>query len=158
MPELADVSKICRALNELGARYVLIGGFGVISHGLVRSTKDVDLLIDDSPENVAVVKKALGILSDNAAAELDDDDVRNYTVVRVADEVVVDLMGQACGVRYEEAIRDAVTKEIQGVPVPVASLLTLMRTKETLRPSDAADRGFLQELLEKEQKGNPRGG
>jgi hypothetical protein len=67
-------------------------------------------------------------------------------------------MGQACGVRYEEAIRDVVTKEIQGVPVPVASLSTLMRTKETLRPSDAADRGFLQELLEKEQKEHPPGG
>lgn len=158
-PRPEDVALISRALNEAGARYLLIGGFAVNAHGLIRPTKDIDFLIDDSPENVERTKKALAILPDNAAAEMADTDVREYGVVRVADEVVVDLMGQACGVRYEEAIRDAVTKEIQGVPVPVASVATLMRTKETLRPSDAADRGFLQELLEKNQKGRrPPGG
>ncbi|MGH9367518.1 MAG: hypothetical protein ACRD3M_07575 [Thermoanaerobaculia bacterium] len=56
------------------------------AYGLLRPTKDIDLLIDDSPENVAKVKKALGILADNAAAEMADNDVREYSVVRVADE------------------------------------------------------------------------
>jgi hypothetical protein len=32
-PEPADVIRICRALNEASARYVLIGGFAVIAHG-----------------------------------------------------------------------------------------------------------------------------
>ena len=32
-PEPEDVVRICRALNEAGARYLLIGGFAVIAHG-----------------------------------------------------------------------------------------------------------------------------
>jgi hypothetical protein len=35
-----------------------------------------------------------------------------------------------------------------GVPVPVASPSTLIRTKNTVRPSDAADRQFLQVLID----------
>ena len=53
---------------------------------------DVDFVIDDSPENVARVKQALAILPDSAAAEVDDHDVARHVVVRVADEIVVDLM------------------------------------------------------------------
>ena len=48
-PEPDDVVRICRALNEAGARYLLIGGFAVIAHGAGRFTKDIDLLVDDSP-------------------------------------------------------------------------------------------------------------
>jgi hypothetical protein len=49
-PEPADIVRICRALNEAGALYLLIGGFAVIAHGAGRFTKDIDLLVDDAPE------------------------------------------------------------------------------------------------------------
>ena len=51
-PEPQDLVRLCRALNGAGARYVLIGGFAVIAHGRGRFTKDIDLLVDDAPENV----------------------------------------------------------------------------------------------------------
>ncbi len=41
------------------------------------------------------MKAGLGVLADNAAAEIEEDDIEQYTVVRVADEVLVDLLGQA---------------------------------------------------------------
>jgi hypothetical protein len=46
-PEPEDLVRICRALNDAGARYVLIGGFAVVVHGAARFTKDIDLLVDD---------------------------------------------------------------------------------------------------------------
>jgi hypothetical protein len=61
-PQIEDLVRICRALNEAGARYLLIGGFAVIAHGGARTTKAIDLLVDASPENVARVKQALRIL------------------------------------------------------------------------------------------------
>jgi hypothetical protein len=67
-PEPDDVVRICRALNEAGARYLLIGGFAVIAHGAGRLTKNIDLLVDDAPDNVACVKLGLAVLADNAAA------------------------------------------------------------------------------------------
>ena len=146
-PEPEDVLRICRALNQSGARYLLIGGFAVIAHGAGRFTKDIDLLVDDAPDNVARVKQALGVLADNAAAEVADDDVQRHAVVRVADEVVVDLMGRACGLSYAEAAADAETMEREGVRIPVASPATLIRTKDTRRPQDAIDRAFLEGVL-----------
>jgi len=60
-PEPEDVARICRALNHAGARYLLMGGFAVIAHGAGRVTKDIDLLIDDAPDNVARVRQALSV-------------------------------------------------------------------------------------------------
>jgi len=40
------------------------------------------------------------------------------------------------------------TITIGGVAVPVAWLHTLIRTKDTARPSDAADRQFLQAVID----------
>lgn len=57
-PEPEDVARICRALNEASARYVLIGGFAVVAHGAGRLTKDIDLLVDTAAENVARIRDA----------------------------------------------------------------------------------------------------
>ena len=78
-PQIEDLAKIARALNESGARYVLIGGFAVIALGGTRTTKDIDLLIDPSRENVARVKQALRILEDHAVDDVADGDVARYT-------------------------------------------------------------------------------
>jgi hypothetical protein len=151
-PQIEDLARICRALNEAGARYILIGGFAVIAHGGGRTTKDIDLLVDAAPDNVALVRQALRILEDRAVDEVADADVARYAMVRVADEVVVDLMARACGIEYAEAARDVESLTVAGVVIPVASLATLIRTKNTGRPSDAADRRYLEELLRAERE------
>ncbi len=108
-----------------------------------RTTKDIDFLIDASAENVSRVRSALAILADNAAAEILDTDMERHSVVRVADEVIVDLLSRAYGVDYEEAAGDEEVIEIDGVKTPIASKRTLVRTKDTIRPGDAADKQFL---------------
>lgn len=148
-PEPEDLVRICRALNDADARYVLIGGFAVLAHGASRFTKDIDLLVDDAPENIARVKQGLAILADNAAAEVADHDVRTYTVVRVIDDVIVDLMGRACGLSYADVAADMEWHDMAGVRVPVASPAALVRTKATYRPQDAIDRSFLEQVLER---------
>jgi Nucleotidyl transferase AbiEii toxin, Type IV TA system len=136
-PEVDDLIRICRSLNEAGARYVLIGGFAVIAHGGARTTRDIDFLVDDAPENIARVKSALRVLPDRAVDDVADEDIRRYAVVRVADEIVVDLLGRACGLAYSDVSADADTIEVEGVPIPVASKRTLIRTKETVRGDSA---------------------
>jgi predicted nucleotidyltransferase len=150
-PQIEDLLRICRALNNSGARYVLIGGFAVIVHGGARTTKDIDLLVDSSPDNVVKIKQALRILADRAVDEVAETDVAAYTVVRVADEVVIDLMAKACEIDYNEAAKDVYHLTIDDVVIPVASPSTLVRTKRTMRPSDAADRHYLEELLRAER-------
>lgn len=156
-PDPEDLVRICRALNDAGARYVLIGGFAVIAHGASRFTKDIDLLIDDAPENVSRVKHGLSILADNSAAGVADNDVREHTVVRVVDEVIVDLLGRACGLAYADVVADVEWLELSGVRVPIASPATLVRTKDTCRPQDAIDRSFLLQIVERRQRDEPGG-
>ena len=45
-PELRDLVALCRSLNRENVRYILIGGFAVVLHGSVRTTKDIDLLVE----------------------------------------------------------------------------------------------------------------
>ncbi len=120
------------SLNDAGARYVLIGGFAVIAHGGGRTTKDIGLLIDASPDNVALVKRALQVLEDHAVNDVADTDVARYEVVRVADEIVVDLMARACGISYADAERDAEHLTISDVVIPVASPATYSNTVSIL--------------------------
>lgn len=119
----------------------------MIQAGFVRGTEDIDLLVDSSLENQAAVRKALEILPDKAVNELREGDLERYVVVRVADEVVVDLLLSAGGIAYAEARPEVMFVEISGVPIPFASPRLLLRMKETGREKDALDLVFLRELL-----------
>jgi hypothetical protein len=126
----------------------VIGGYAIILTGLPRTTGDVDILIETSAENEARVFKALEILPDKAVLELDPGDVSKYTVVRVADEIVVDLMKAACGVDYGGAVSEVVVREINGTSIPFASPRLLWRTKApTHREKDRLDLAFLREYF-----------
>ncbi len=92
-PTPQDLSRIASSLNEHGARYVVVGGFAMQHHGLPRPTMDIDLLVDPSPENVERIRRALCVLADSAVLHVAPEDIQNYSVVRVADEVIVNLLG-----------------------------------------------------------------
>jgi hypothetical protein len=142
-PNVEDLLLICRSLNEQQARYIVVGGLAIFEHGFARMTENLDLLVDKRPENVARVKAALTCLPDRASLEVEDSDVLNYTVVRINDEITVDLMGSACGVDYEQAQSMINIREIRGVSIPFASPQLLWKTKQTCREKDALDRSFL---------------
>jgi hypothetical protein len=148
-PQEEDLVALCHRLNELGARYLVCGGFAIIQSGYPRFTGDIDLLIDASLENEAKVFLALEILPDKAVRELDPGDVAKHLVCRVSDDVLVDLMGVASGIEYAEASRDIILREVQGVPIPFASPQLLWRMKRhTHREKDQPDLLFLRQLFE----------
>jgi hypothetical protein len=152
-PELEDLLALCQALNAEGVRYALIGGFAVILHGFVRATKDIDLLVDASTENIQRLKRAMAVLPDNAVSLIADDEVEKYQVVRIADEIVVDLLKNACGVDYSRAARGGIEiRTVEGVEIPVATKELLIETKQTVRPSDATDVQFLRLRIAAEQE------
>ncbi len=89
------------------------------------------------------------VFPDKAVRELKPGEGAQYIVVRVADEVVVDLMRAAAGIEYAEAARDVVVREVQGVPIPFASPRLLWRMKvHTQRAKDAGDLVFLRQYFE----------
>jgi hypothetical protein len=145
-PAVEDLRDLCRELNQRGARYVVIGGFALRAADYVRGTMDVDLLVAADRENEAKVFSALSTLPDNAARELQPGELQQYGVIRVADEILVDLMRSAGGIDYAEAAKDVIVREVGGVPIPFASPRLLWRMKiVTHREKDAGDLLFLRQ-------------
>ncbi len=143
-PTLEDLRDLCRALNERGARYVVIGGFAIRAAGYNRRTMDVDLLVAPDADNESRLFDALATLPDQAARELQPGELQRYSVIRVADEILVDLMRSAGGIDYAEAAAQAVIREVDGVKIPFASPRLLWRMKMiTHRAKDAGDLVFL---------------
>ena len=145
-PTVADLRELCRELNRIGAKYLVIGGFAIRAANYLRSTMDIDLLVDDNPDNETKVYAALSLLPDNAAGGLTPGELKTYGVIRVADEIIVDIMRVAGGIDYSDAIRDLMVIDVDGVPIPFASPRLLWRMKAvTKREKDAADLRFLRE-------------
>jgi hypothetical protein len=149
-PTIDDLLLLCRSLNEAGAQYVVIGGWAMVQHGFGRTTEDIDLLVDSSPANFAKIQKAMLALPDGAIREVQPGDLDQYVVVRVNDEIVVDLMKLACGVEYAEASKSISWFTVNNVRIPFASPELLLRLKQTYREKDAMDREYLRELLRKQ--------
>lgn len=146
-PDESDLVRLCRELNAHEVLYLVVGGFAIIQQGLARTTEDIDLLLDPSLENQTRVKRALLYLPDQAVRELGEEDLTQYVVARVADEILVDLMFSACGVGYAEAKDEIEVREIRGVVIPFASARLLWRMKQTVRDKDEVDRAWLRAYL-----------
>ena len=56
---VASLSSVVRALDEAGARYVVVGGLAVVLHGYARLTADIDLVVDLSAGEAVKVVAAL---------------------------------------------------------------------------------------------------
>ena len=145
-PTVEDLRDLCRELNQRGAKYVVVGGFAIRAADYIRQTMDVDLIVAADAENEAKVFSALSTLPDNAVRELQPGELQKYDVIRVADEILVDLMRSAGGIDYEEAAKHVVVREVGGVPIPFASPQLLWRMKAvTHREKDALDLLFLRQ-------------
>jgi len=145
-PTEADLIALCGELNIRGAKYVVVGGLAIIAAGLPRTTADVDLMVAVDAENEAKIYAALATLPDNAVRELQPGELSQYNVVRVGDEILVDLMRSAGGIDYAEAEKHVVMRELGGVRIPFASPPLLWRMKAvTHREKDFGDLVFLRQ-------------
>jgi hypothetical protein len=133
-------------------KYVLVGARACILHGLVRSTQDVDLLVETSSDNYQRVIEALSELPDGAARELTVKDLEDNVVVKIADAVEVDVSTRAWTLTYDEAIKDAQSVEVEGVRIVYASLDALIKSKSTYREQDAVDRQRLEWLKQEKER------
>ena len=57
-----ELERVFEALNEAKVRYLVVGGMAVVLHGHLRTTQDLDLVIQLSPENVRAALDALAAL------------------------------------------------------------------------------------------------
>lgn len=149
MENLKRLRRVCSLLNGAGAKYLVIGGFACILHGIIRTTEDVDILVEDSDDNLRKVIDGLSKMEDGAAAELTPEDFRQNLVIKIADEVEVDVSRQAWKVTYPEAIPSALHATVEGVDIPYLGMDALLASKSTYRKQDQLDAARLKELRDR---------
>ena len=59
MTAALDPAELLRQLHGSGVEYVLIGGLAVNAHGVIRSTKDVDIWPSPDPANLSRLAELL---------------------------------------------------------------------------------------------------
>lgn len=152
---LEDLKTLIRALNDKGADYLLIGGYALFAHGHHRATTDIDVLVQATRESGQKVREALMVLPDQAAKDLDPAWFEEGENIRVADAFVVDIMLNACGETYETLKQYAETVDLDGIPIRTVNLEGLLRTKQTMRDKDIADRNILEQALDTLRRQTP---
>jgi uncharacterized protein (DUF2249 family) len=139
MSEQAPLLRVCSLLNKHGAKYLVVGARACWLHGYIRATLDVDILVPEDLENHKRIIAALSELKDGSAAELTPQDFVDNIVVKIADEVEVDVSTRAWKVTYDEAQKSALRRTIDDLQVPYVDLPTLIRSKSTHREQDKVD-------------------
>jgi len=90
---------------------------------------------------------ALLVLPDKASSGLDPKWFEEGENIRLADEVVVDLIFKTCGETYESLQAYSETINLDGIPVKTLNLEGLLKTKQSLRDKDRMDRTVLERAL-----------
>ncbi len=136
--------QLFEALHRERVEYILVGGLALLVHGLGRTTEDIDLFVAPGEENTGRVRAALNaVFHDPEIAGITARDLSGeYGVVRYgppAHEFLIDLLVQI-GEMFHYADLEWEMKDFDGVPVRVATPLTLFRMKRgTARELDRAD-------------------
>ena len=139
---------LLRRFQAEGVAYILVGGHAVRLNGFTRNTEDIDILLPSSLENGRRVIRALSFLP--SSKELDAqwfappaDEPEN---IRVADELLIDLLFAANGQTYESLQDHVRTLTVDGVQIRTLDIEGLLKTKTDYRDKDRIDREALLRL------------
>lgn len=148
-----DLKLLIKSLNDQGAEYLLIGAYALFALGYQRATTDIDLLVPQTLESGARVKRALLALPEKAAADIDPRWFETDETIRVADEFIVDLLFNACGETYASLQPHAVTIDLDGIPIRTLDLAGMLKTKQSARDRDRMDRFAIERALAERDSG-----
>lgn len=140
--------ELLRRFAQEGVQYVLVGGHAVRLNGFVRSTEDIDILLPSSIENGRRVIRALSFLPSSAdlQAEWFEVDLAQPDNIRVADELLLDLLFAANGQTFESLQPHVRHLQVEGVPIATLDIDGLLKTKTDYRDKDRIDTDVLLRL------------
>ena len=145
--KVVSLIAVFRALNAIGADYVVVGGLAVIAHGYQRLTHDLDLVIRLSPSNIERVLSALSKLGYRPSLPVEMMDFcdwekrsawieqKNMTVFNLYSdsypETTIDLFAAEPFDPVAEREQGLIAELEPGLAVPFASISTLIQMKTT---------------------------
>ncbi len=149
-----DFKELLEAFAAEGAELVVVGAYAVAFHARPRATKDLDLVVRGTSENLARAARALekfGAPAEIAAhvSSLAEDEV----VYLGQPPVRIDILRSIEGVATDDLFARAVPATFAGVPVRVISLDDLIANKTKVgRDQDRIDVKVLTRVREAGKK------
>lgn len=138
-----DFRDLLLELHRAGAEFAVVGGYAVSFYGHPRATKDLDVLIRPDASNAARVVAALrrfGAPLPHLGVSERDFETPGTVVQLGVPPIRIDLITQASGITFDEAMQDHGVLTIEGIDVPVIGRDALIRNKLAAgRPQDLAD-------------------
>jgi predicted nucleotidyltransferase len=130
-----------------GVRFVVLGGYAVGHHAKPRATKDLDVLVSGSGDNLERVAEALDRFGAAASVVQAARQMGPTDIVYMGIEPVrVDVLRSADGIDTEQVIARALTLTLDDLAIPIIALEDLIANKRASgRARDLAD----VELLER---------
>lgn len=160
-----DPRLICRALNQAGVNYVVVGGFAAVIHGSPLPTVDVDVVPDRADENLARLAVALNAIGAQLRTSADPVDApidgaflaaMPFMLNLTTDHGDLDLTFDPAGPRrgFEGWNHDAKDIEIgDGLVIRVAALDAVIDSKRAAgRPKDQAALPYLESLRDERRR------
>lgn len=131
-------------LNGAGVRYVVVGGIAVIRHGVIRATKDVDVVValdDDTGGRVAGLIESWGATRPDGSPESRVLPSVGWPLHLRTPHGLVDLLAEhAPPLDLGGMLSRADERVVDGTPAPICSLADLVATKRhASRPTDLED-------------------
>lgn len=137
----SDFRELLNLFKKHNARYLIVGGYAVMKYSEPRYTKDIDLLIAIDYENANSVFSALkefGAPLTNLTPE--DFTQKEYFYQMGRPPLRVDIMMSIPGINFEEAWKNRVIVNLDGLEIPFISRSDLIVSKKTSgRPQDKID-------------------
>ena len=128
-----DFREFLEALNKHSVRYLLVGGYAVIMHGYSRTTGDMDLWIDQTPENYENLKNAF----DTFKMPVFDMTLENFLATDKFEvfrfgrrPVAIDIMVKMADFNFDECYKRAHFFEDNGLSIPVVHINDLIAAKK----------------------------
>jgi len=147
-----EPERVIAALNAAGVRYVVVGGLAVAAHGVVRATRDLDLVADPEPSNMAALAGCLVRLGAEHPIEgaLTGESLARPVSFKVSTRHgAVQVLNRVTGVpRFADLASQMLQVEVDvGVLAPICSLEHLREMKRASgRPRDRVDLAELDAL------------
>lgn len=130
---MSGFGQILGDLNRVGVRYVLIGGIALIRHGVVRATRDVDVVLASEPENL---ERLRALIVEWPATRPDgspvpDDAVAPGRTIHLATPYgELDLLAERLPpLSFAELYARSELRRVDGVEAPICSLADLVALK-----------------------------
>lgn len=146
-----DDALLLRLVAEREIPFVVIGGWAVISHGFVRLTRDVDLLVPDDPavhERAAALMADVGARDPTGAAIATGGRIPDTGWQLATDHGRIDwLLEGLPPLDFATVLERSEQTEMDGVPFRYAGLSTIVAFKRLAgRPQDRQDLEELEAL------------